>query len=130
MTDFDSKIENTQSRVREALQELKEIERHLRVAEAKTEELLEIASSVGVELVSIGKKTDLIDSTKHFNYASGSIFTPTENRHGHWPAAWHIAEKAGVSYGAGNNGQHQAHTSDLIDGVYECRNGQWSRIDD
>lgn len=130
MTDFDHKIELTQIRVRNSLQDLKDLERHLKIAETKTEELLEIASSVGVELVSIGKHTELIDSTKNYPYtASGSIFTPIENRHGGWPAAWHIAEKAGVSYGAGNGGQHQAHTVNLIDGVYECRNGQWSRVD-
>jgi len=29
----------------------------------------------------------------------------------HWPAAWHIAKEAGVSWGCGNPGQHQIHVS-------------------
>jgi hypothetical protein len=29
-----------------------------------------------------------------------------------WPAAWEIAERAGISWGAGNTGQHQIHLTE------------------
>ncbi|GAA1412070.1 hypothetical protein AUR04nite_00080 [Glutamicibacter uratoxydans] len=128
--DFERKIKWIEHEAKDALDKLESIKADLVEAQTKTEKLLAIAESVGVTVISIGKKHPAIDSTGDFPFgASGSIFTPLDDRHNGWPAAWHIAEKAGVSQGGGNSGQHQADTSKLVDGVYELRNGNWARID-
>lgn len=126
---FEQKAYSLTHTVKNALQELEILQSQLQHAATKTEELLAIASEVGVTALSIGKKHPLVGNEGWpFGYA-GSIFTPKADQHAGWPAAWHIARTAGVSGGAGNGGQHQVDTSNLIDGVYECRGGIWSRID-
>jgi len=127
--DFEASAKSIAYQVERAQSDLKALSVKLRRAAAKTEELLAIASEVGVTAVSIGKKHPLVGNENWPFGASGSIFTPREDQHDGWPAAWHIAKKAGVSGGAGNSGQHQADTSNLIDGVYECRGGVWARVD-
>lgn len=127
--DFESKAKSLAYQVERAQSDLKALSLKLRRAAAKTDELLAIASEVGVTAVSIGKKHPLVGNENWTFGTSGSIFTPKEDRHDGWPAAWHIARKAGVGDGCGNSGQHQADTSNLIDGVYECRGGVWSRVD-
>lgn len=126
---FEQKASSLTRTVESAMQQLNALQSQLRHAATKTEELLAIASGVGVTALSIGKKHPLVGNEDFPFGVSGSIFTPEENRHNGWPAAWHIAETAGISQGAGNSGQHQADTSNLIDGVYECRGGAWSRVD-
>jgi len=127
--DFESQARSITYQVERAQADLKSLSAKLKRAATKTEELLAIASEVGVTSVSIGKVHPLVGNESWSFSASGAIFTPKEDRHNGWPAAWHIAEKAGVSNGAGNSGQHQADTSNLIDGVYECRDGNWARVD-
>jgi hypothetical protein len=127
--DFESKAKGLAYQVERAQSELKQLAAHLTSAAAKTEELLAIASDVGVTAVSIGKKHPLVGNEDWSFGAASSIFTRKDDQHDGWPAAWHIAKEAGVSGGAGNTGQHQADTRDLIDGVYECRGGVWARVD-
>lgn len=126
---FEQKASSLTRTVEGALQQLDALQSQLREAAKKTEELLAIASEVGVTALSIGKKHPLVGNEAwSFGYA-GSIFTPKENEHEGWPAAWHIARVAGISGGAGNGGQHQVDATNLIDGVYECRGGEWFRVD-
>jgi hypothetical protein len=127
--DFEYAADSLARQVASAQSSLKTLELKMKSSAKKTEELLAIASEVGVTAVSIGKKHPLVGNEDWPFGASGSIFTRKEDRHDGWPAAWHIARQAGVGGGAGNSGQHQADTSNLIDGVYECRNGAWSRVD-
>lgn len=126
---FEQKASSLARTVENALQQLELLQSQLQHAATKTEELLAIASEVGVTAVSIGKKHTLVGNEGWPFGFTGSIFTPKDAEHEGWPAAWHIARKAGVSGGAGNGGQHQVDTSNLIDGVYECRDGVWSRVD-
>jgi len=128
MTDFESKTERLVQRTAALREELAQVQRDLVAATGKTAELLDIAAEAGVSAVSIGKIHERVGNER-WTYGNGAIFTPVDERVGGWPAAWHIAERAGISQGAGNPGQHQADTSGLIDGVYECRGGLWTRID-
>lgn len=128
MTDYEKKTEVLAARTKALREQLAAVQRELVAATGKTAELLEIAAEAGVSAVSIGKIHERVGNER-WAYGDGAIFTPVDERVGGWPAAWHIAERAGVSCGAGNTGQHQADISGLIDGVYECRNGLWTRID-
>lgn len=126
---FEEKAQSLTSSVDSALVRLEQLSSQMRHAKKKTEELLAIASEVGVTAVSIGKRHKSVGNGDWGFGVTSSIFTHPDARHDGWPAAWHIASKAGVSSGCGNGGQHQADTSNLIDGVYECRGGVWARID-
>lgn len=126
---FEAQAKSVAYSVERAQSDLKALSLKLRRAYVKTEELLAIASEVGVTALSIGKKHPLVGNEEWPFGVSGSIFTHPDARHNGSPAAWHITEKAGVGGGCGNTGQHQADTSNLIDGVYECRGGVWSRVD-
>lgn len=126
---FERKAESIAYQIRTSQAELKSLASKLTRAAAKTEALLAIASDVGVTALSIGKKHPLVGNEGWpFGYA-GSVFTSKTDEVNGWPAAWHITQKAGIGGGSGNSGQHQADTSELIDGVYECRDGVWARID-
>lgn len=99
-------------------------------AQAKTLEVLAIAESIGVTIVGIGvKHKDLGNEEWPFGL-SGNIFTPKDNKGPNgWPAAWHIAEAAHISHGAGNSGQHQIADGSVVDGLYRLKDGKWHRED-
>ena len=81
-------------------------------------------------MVSIGKRTDLIESAKGFPFGCGnSVFADGRDRDG-WPTIWGVVEEMGISCGVGNTGQHQV-TCDakLIDGVYEFKDKKWRKIE-
>lgn len=128
MSDFEKAIERDMDEVQRLLERIADTRAKLIDAEKNTRNLLEIAASAGVTAIGIGKVGE--DFGLHWTFGtSGSIFTPEGARINGFPAAWHIAGRAGISQGAGNTGQHQADTSQLIDGVYECRGGMWRRTD-
>ena len=99
-------------------------------AEDFTLRFLKCCSKHHIKLVSIGKRTNLIESTKSYPFdCEGSVFADGRDRNG-WPAIWGIVEEMGISGGAGNTGQHQV-TCDakLIDGVYEFKDKKWRKIE-
>lgn len=99
-------------------------------AEDFTLRFLKCCSKHHIKLDSIGKRTDLIESTKSYPFGcGGSVFADGRSRDG-WPAIWGIVEEMGISGGAGNTGQHQV-TCDakLIDGVYEFKDKKWRKIE-
>lgn len=127
--DMDRTIATLNQRSADLQREVAEVGEQLERATAKTQELLAVAASVGTTVVSIGKKHPRVENEDWPFGVSGSIFTPPKDYHNGTPTAWIIARQVGVAAGAGNTGQHQIRTENLIDGVYECRDGQWSRID-
>lgn len=99
-------------------------------AEDFTLRFLKQCSKHHIKLVSIGTRTELIDSSKNFPFGcSGSVFAEGIDRDG-WPVIWSVVEEMGISGGAGNGGQHQV-TCDakLIDGVYEFKDKKWRKIE-
>lgn len=99
-------------------------------AEDFTLQFLKCCSKHHIKLVSIGKRTSLIESTKRYPFGcEGSVFADGRDRSG-WPAIWGIVEEMGISGGAGNSGQHQVScNAKLIDGVYEFKNKKWKKIE-
>lgn len=122
------RLERAIENVNNAVAELERTREVVEAAATKTAEVLAIAQSLGVRTVSIGVVTPLVGNERWSFSASGSIFTPRETRIDGWPAAWRIAEQAGIGSGAGNTGQHQIMHDSTIDGVYRCINGQWERV--
>lgn len=129
MTNFDSQANLLESRAATLALDISDFEERLAVARVKTARLLQVAKENGVTAVSVGKKHSRVGNESWGFGTTGAIFTPPKERINDWPAAWHLAEAMGISYGCGNPGQHQADISELIDGVYEIRGGQWKRID-
>ncbi|KQW07628.1 hypothetical protein ASC66_01115 [Leifsonia sp. Root4] len=126
---IENEFEQLKTRTERVANEATALRKRIRAAQLKTESLLGIAQSLGVNVVSIGMIHEAVANEGWDYRGRGSIFTHPNARVDGWPAAWRIAEQAGVGYGAGNTGQHQADLSSLIDGVYECRGGRWMRID-
>ena len=83
-----------------------------------------------IKLVSIGKRTNLIESTKSYPFdCEGSVFADGRDRAG-WPTIWAVVEEIGISGGAGNTGQNQVSSdAKLIDGVYEFKDKKWRKIE-
>lgn len=98
-------------------------------AEDFTRKFLDVCTEYGVDLVSIGERTDRIPESVSFPFgAEGSVFA--EKRDGNLPAIWRVAEKSGVYGGCGNHNQAQLNRTGqamLINGVYEYKDGQWYR---
>ena len=99
-------------------------------AEDFTLRFLKCCSKHHIKLVSIGKRTDIIESTKNYPFGcGGSVFADGRTRYG-WPAIWAVVEEMGISGGAGNTGQHQVICdAKLIDGVYEFKDKKWRKIE-
>ena len=99
-------------------------------AEDFTLRFLKCCSKHHINLVSIGKRTDLIESAKNFPFGCGnSVFADGRCRDG-WPTIWGVVSEMGVSGGAGNTGQHQISCdAKLIDGVYEFKDKKWRKIE-
>ena len=98
-------------------------------AEDFTLRFLKCCSKHNIKLVSIGTRTELIESSKTYPFGcSGSVFAEGRSRDG-WPTIWGIVEEMGISCGCGNGGQHQVNCdAKLIDGVYEFKDKKWRKI--
>ena len=99
-------------------------------AEDFTLRFLKCCSKHNIKMVSIGKRTDLIESSKNFPFGcSNSVFADGKDRDG-WPTIWGVVNEMNISGGAGNAGQHQISCdAKLIDGVYEFKNKKWKKIE-
>ena len=99
-------------------------------AEDFTLRFLKCCSKHHIKLVSIGKRTNLIESTKSYPFrCDGSVFADGISRDG-WPTIWGVVEEMRISGGAGNTGQHEVSCdAKLIDGVYEFKNKKWRKIE-
>ena len=83
-----------------------------------------------IDLVSIGQRTNRIQSSKTFPFdVSDSVFADGRDSR-NIPHIWSVVSDMGISGGAGNGGQHQIRNSaKLIDGVYELKNGTWRKVE-
>ncbi len=99
-------------------------------AEDFTSRFLKCCSKHHIKLVSIGKRTDLIESAKNFPFSCGdSVFADGRDFDGR-PAIWGVVSEMDISGGAGNTGQHQVScNAKLIDGVYEFKDKKWRKIE-
>ena len=99
-------------------------------AEDFTLRFLKCCSKHHIKLVSIGKRTDLIESAKSWPFGcDGSVFADGKGRDG-WPTIWGVVEEMDISGGSGNTGQHQISCdAKLIDGVYEFKDKKWRKIE-
>lgn len=82
----------------------------------------------GIKTVSVNTYTKLLKACEGW----GKVFQESvfaDDREGSWPAIWAVVEEMKIGRGCGNGGQHQAHCSKLIDGVYRLKNGNWERLE-
>ena len=126
---WEYKFKDFQEEVKELQEKANSLAEAYAEAEDFTLRFLKCCSKHHIKLVSIGKKTELIESSKTYPFScSGSVFAEGRSRDG-WPTIWAIVEEMGISGGAGNTGQHQV-TCDakLIDGVYQFKDRKWRKI--
>ena len=99
-------------------------------AEDFTLRFLKCCRKHNIKMVSICKRTDLIESSKSFPFGcGGSVFADGRDRDG-WPTIWGVVNEMGISGCAGNTGQHQVSCdAKLIDGVYEFKDKKWRKIE-
>lgn len=99
-------------------------------AEDFTLRFLKCCRKHNIKTVSIGKRTELIESAKNFPFGCcNSVFADGRDRDG-WPTIWGVVNEMGISGGAGNTGQHQVSCdAKLIDGVYEFKGKKWRKIE-
>jgi len=90
-----------------------------------TLKFLQACQKEGIRLVAIEAECKRIKSSVDFPFGTGgSVFADKQNKDER-PAIWTVVEKVGISGGAGNGGQHQITSAELISGVYELKNGKW-----
>lgn len=126
---WEYKFKDLQEEVRELEKKANSLAEAYAEAEDFTLQFLKCCSKHHIKLVSIGTRTELIESSKTYPFGcSGSVFADGRSRDG-WPTIWGIVEEMGISCGCGNSGQHQVSCdAKLIDGVYEFKNKKWRKI--
>lgn len=136
MEDYKSQLEKLQTQINT-------LKAKFESAQIFTHDFLEMCKEYDIQLVSIGKKTEKIPATINWPFGhKGSVFTneayemvkTRENddsvteRKG-YPAIWRVVSKAGISGGCGNSHQHQVRDANLIEGVFELKDGVWYWIE-
>jgi len=122
---FEWKIKFLEEKIRSNLTELKVLKKRLREAKKFTAKFLNECAKQGIKEVGIGK---IPPSVKDWPFSgNSSVFGIGRDKNG-WPAIWGVVHKLGISCGAGNTDQHQADTSNLIDGIYKLKQGKWIRL--
>ena len=127
---WENKFKDLQEELREFQERANSLAKAYAEAEDFTLRFLKCCSKHHIKLVSIGKKTELIESSKTYPFGcDDSVFADNRSRDG-WPTIWAIVEEMGVSCGCGNSGQHQVNCdAKLIDGVYEFKDKKWRKIE-
>lgn len=128
--DFEREVESLGRSVEDITARQHKLAERLAEARAFTARFLQACSDNGITVAGVGKKHPKLGNEKWPFSPGRSVFCEKDARtNDGWPAIWSVVNQLGIGDGAGNTGQHQADTSKLIDGVYECRDGQWLRID-
>lgn len=128
--DINRKLENATIGVQAARESLGRALDDVSAAIRKTDEVLEVAKELGVSVVSIGLRSELVKNDDWGFGTSNSLFTHPDDKVDGWPAAWEIARRSGIYSGCGNSGQAQIHSQMVADGVYRLRDGQWHLLED
>ena len=127
---WEYKFKDLQEEVKALEQKANALSESYAEAEDFTLRFLKCCRKHNIKTVSIGKRTDLIESAKNFPFGCGdSVFADGIGSDG-WPTIWGVVSEIGISCGAGNTGQHQVSCdAKLIDGVYEFKDKKWRKIE-
>ena len=126
---WEYKFKDLQEEVRKLEEKANSLTEAYAEAEDFTLRFLKCCSKRHIKLVSIGKKTELIESAKNFPFGcGGSVFADGRGSDGR-PTIWGVVEEMGISGRCGNSGQHEVSCdAKLIDGVYEFKDKKWRKI--
>lgn len=127
---WEYKFKDLQKEVKELEEKANSLAEAYAEAEDFTLRFLKCCRKHNIKLVSIGTRTELIESSKTYPFdCCGSVFADGRSRDG-WPTIWGIVNEMGISGGCGNSGQHQVSCdAKLIDGVYEFKDKKWRKIE-
>lgn len=127
---WEYKFKDLQEEVKALEQKANALSESYAEAEDFTLRFLKCCRKHNIKTVSIGKRTDLIESAKNFPFGCGnSVFADGIGSDG-WPTIWGVVNEMGISGGCGNSGQHQVSCdAKLIDGVYEFKDKKWRKIE-
>jgi hypothetical protein len=130
---FDCRISSLEEKQKSLDSSIKEVRSSYESAKVFTEKFLGECKRAGITKVSIGMKHKSVPSTLDWPFGhSSSVFAfqpkKAEMSNGGWPPIWGVVARLGIGGGCGNGDQHQADTSNLIDGVYNLRAGNWLKL--
>lgn len=126
---FESRFESEHRRTNpETLEDESKFYKEFTESVNRTKDILYVAKSFGVTLVSIGVSTGRIEGCKEFPFnPTGSLFCNGYTEGGR-PIAWEITDKLGYR-GCGNRTQHQLVRTDggqaPLTALYEFKDGEW-----
>lgn len=120
-------MKNYFKQIEDAEVKLKTLQAELKDAKKQTTAFLKKCAEYDITKVYIGVSPE----EREWPFGGcGSVFTVGNAKapSGDWPAIWGVVEELGISGGAGNTDQHQVRNENLIEGVYEVKNGNWRRV--
>lgn len=130
--EFGYKFENLKSEIAELLIKADALAKSYAEAEDFTKEFLKQCSKHKIKVVSIGRRTNLIEESASWPFdPNTSVFAEGNDSSG-WPAIWSVTEATGTSGGCGNHNQHALNKvgqTKLINGVYKFQDGKWMRVE-
>lgn len=93
-----------------------------------TENFLECCEKHDIELVAINTLCKDIESCRNWPFdANNSVFADGKDEE-YRPSIWEVVESCKIAGPCGNTGQHSIiNTAKLIDGIYEYKDGKWTR---
>ena len=136
---LDREFEEFESEIKDLKERLQKMEDSLEKTKENTYRFLNICEKIGIKIVAINTKTDLIKSCSRWNSGRGNAFAD-EKTEDDFPAIWEAVKvydnttedidgKLGV--GCGNTGQYQINSYALLmDGVYILEDGRWIKVVD
>lgn len=128
---FDYKIQAAMEKAEAAVRNIQDLKSEYEDARDFTAVFLDICRRREIELVSVGKRTELIEPSASFPFGvGGSAFAISKT--GNRTAIWEACGEAGVYAGCGNSCQAQLNqkgAAQLIDGVYRLQDGVWERVE-
>jgi hypothetical protein len=126
---FQTAIKRQVSEAKHLLEKAEDLQTKYETAKEFTQTFLNECDNAGIETVCIGVKNKAVEASVKWPYGGeGNVFAM--GRKDGWPAIWGVVEKLGIGDGCGNTDQHQAITSNLVDGTYQLKDGAWAKLKD
>lgn len=130
--DFEKRISDIEIRTQNLIDDIHRIKKDYELSKDFTSKLLLECKNTGITKVSICKRHKSLPQSTNFSFGvNGSIFAFQPKKikdKSVWPPVWGVVKKMGISHGCGNSNQHQIDSSNLVDGVYHLKSGQWKKI--
>jgi len=126
--DFDIRMKRLEEKGNHLQAEISDLKDEYLACSEFTTKFLETCSKYGISRVSISKKDEELEGCKYWPFGyQGSVFA--DGRHDGWPTIWRVVEELKIGGGCGNSGQYCVNDANLVNGIYEFKDGQWNKVE-